>query len=54
MLNLPFHHSNGLAQEVFEVHMLREPHGPLKQVHRIEVSQKFSNLSNHISNLGGL
>ena len=31
-LNLPLQHSNGLSQEVHEVHVLEGPHGSLKQV----------------------
>ena len=31
MQNMPFQHSNVLAQEIHEVNMVKEPHGPLKQ-----------------------
>jgi len=33
MLSLIFEYSNGLAQEVHEVHMMREPHGTLEKDH---------------------
>lgn len=32
MLNLLFQHSNGLAQEVYEIHFLKGPHGIVDQV----------------------